>query len=514
VKRARPKSKQKELEKRKIEEQYNGIEDIVKEDEEEAAKTEIAEETEEVLEVEEENDFKKNNKFEDFEKLIVYDNADSGNTGAYDKIIDEIQNDKKEGRIPSPSPKKTTTTSKKKVKKKNGVKKIFTTMLIAIVVILAVGMGCNIFDDDDILAPLENGKINVLMMGVDESGLRTDAIMVASYDVNEGTVNLLSIPRDTKTYITNKKVFKKINGIHAMPSDKDGEILGAYATSEAVTALTGIPINYYVEFSFLSIDHLFDILGPVEFDVPDIEGKGRGMNYDDPYQNLSIHLKPGLQKLKGNQVQQFLRYRKSNYHVGTGSDTDRVKRQQDFIKAVIDQKVNATIILKLPGIYTQLSKEIKTNISMGDVTKYIRYVKKLSSENVHSYSLPGECKTLSGASYWVCDLKETKKLISEVFGYDEEISDKFEITGSYSQKPIKAGNMNKPKEDFDTDAGIDEGKNSKNEDKKEEIYEEDDDLGEDGGYYEVKEPDGEEIDENIPELEPNDEPLEDIYTLD
>ncbi len=359
--------------------------------------------------------------------------------------------------------------------KKGGANKAFKvifSILAVLVILLFAAMGFGFFDEGEILAPLENGKINVLLMGTDEEGLRTDAIMVASYDVNEAEVNILSIPRDTKVYVSNRKVTRKINEVHAMPSKvKKGEIVGSEAVAEAVTQLTGIPINYYAEFSFSAIDRLFDILGPVEFDVPDVEGKGRGMNYDDPYQNLHIHLKPGLQKLSGNQVQQFLRYRKSNYGVGTGSDTDRVARQQEFVKAVVDQKVNITILAKLPNIFMQISKEMKTNITAGDITKYIRYINRLSGESIHTYSLPGDNQTISGGSYFVCDLEKTAELMSGTFGYSGKVLDKITISDEHSQKVLRAGNKSKktqsPAPDADTPKKTNEPEKSREPEAKE-----------------------------------------------
>lgn len=331
---------------------------------------------------------------------------------------------------------------KQPAKKKAG--RILFTIFAVLFVLLFVIMGFGLFDDSNILAPVENGKINVLLLGVDESGLRSDTIMVAAYDVNEAKVNLMSIPRDTKIKIENRGITRKINEVHALNSKKkNGEIVGAEAMAEVVTQLTGIPINYYAEFSFASIDNLFDVLGPVEFNVPDIEGGGRGMNYDDPYQNLHIHLKPGLQKLSGNQIQQFLRYRKSNYGVGTGSDTDRVARQQELFKAIIDQKVNISILPKVPAIFSQISKEIKTNIQTGDITKYIRHIAKLSGESVTTYTLPGENKTLSGGSYFVVNLEETATMLRDVFGYEGTPTDKVTVSDTHSQKVLMAGNMNK-----------------------------------------------------------------------
>lgn len=327
--------------------------------------------------------------------------------------------------------------------KKEGKKlsKILFGILAFLIVGIFVIMGFGLFDDTEVLAPLADGKINVLLLGVDGDGLRTDAIMVASYDVNEAKVNMLSIPRDTKIYIENRRMTRKINEIHALSSkEKSGEIMGVEATAEVVSQLTGIPINYYAEFSFSAVDTLFEILGPVEFDVPDVEGNGRGMNYDDPVQNLSIHLKPGLQKLSGNQVQQFLRYRKSNYGVGTGTDTDRVERQKEFLKAVADQKLNVTILAKLPSIFNQITKEIRTNISMSDVTKYIRYINKLSAESIHTYSLPGENQTISGGSYFVCDTEKTAELMLETFGFADGSTDKVTLSDSHSQKVLRTEN--------------------------------------------------------------------------
>ena len=358
----------------------------------------------------------------------------------YASIIEEFENNQgREEYIPR---KKEVS---KETKKKPG--KVALIVLGILLVVFFLFMGVSSLFGGNTLAPIENGKVNVLLLGVDESGLRSDTIMVASYDANEAKVNLLSIPRDTKVYVVNRKVTRKINEVHAMSSKKkSGDIVGAEGMAEVVTQLTGIPINYYVEFSFSAIDRLFDILGPVEFNVPDIEGGGRGMNYDDPVQNLHIHLKPGLQQLSGNQVQQFLRYRKSNYGVGTGSDTDRVARQQEFFKAVIEQKVNIGILAKVPAIFTQLSKEIHTNIETGDITKYLRHAAKLTGESITTYTLPGTNKTISGGSYFVTSLGETKTLVNTVFGFDGEAKDNVTVSDKHAQKVLKAGNMQKKNE--------------------------------------------------------------------
>ena len=338
-----------------------------------------------------------------------------------------------------------------KTKKKKRTK-IMAAVLVCFVVFVFVVLGMG-GGGDNALVPIDTstGKMNVLLLGVDEEGLRTDAIMIASYDFDTESVKLLSIPRDTKMYVTNRKVTRKINEIHAM-SKKGGGIMGPFGSVEAVTALTGIPINYYVEFSFDAIDEIADILGPVTFDVPDIEGGGKGMNYDDPTQNLHIHLKPGVQELSGNQYQQFLRYRKSNNEKVDGSDLSRVKRQHEFVKAIVEQKVNLSLIVKVSDIYAKVKKNIKTNFSSGEIAKYSTHLLKLTSDNITTYSLPGEDKH-SSAWYFECNFDEARSLIETEFGYDaSETTNKVEITGEKigaakaskkAEEPLKNGNSDK-----------------------------------------------------------------------
>lgn len=335
-------------------------------------------------------------------------------------VPEMIRADKRPQRTAAASGRQKTAVKKKKKKKNKG--KILLIILLALVAAFMFLMGRSLSggDAEGALVPvdMEKGKLNVLLLGVDKEGLRTDAMMLVSYDLKNPGAKLLSIPRDTQIKVEDRNVTRKINEVHAM-HDSDGKLIGPMGSIRAVEALTSVPIHYYVELNFDAIDELADIIGPIEFDVPDIEGKGRGMNYDDPVQDLHIHLKPGLQKLSGNQVQQFLRYRKSNNGTADGSDISRVQRQQDFLKAAIEQKVNVGLIAKIPSIYSKLKKNMKTNFSVGDAVKYSKYLKGLTSDALVSFSLPGESKRLK-AWYFVCDLKETAELIQTEFEYDAQ----------------------------------------------------------------------------------------------
>lgn len=320
---------------------------------------------------------------------------------------------------------------------KFNVKRYFATLGICMAVILVgvfVYMGVDFSKAGKANSNTENtagvvetdgGKINVLVMGVDVDGLRTDAMMLASYDTASNEVNLLSIPRDTRMFIGNR--YQKINAAHAY-IDSSGNIGGAEASIEAVNRLTGIPINYYIEFTFDGIAQLIDDLGPVTFTIPDLYGDGVGMVYDDPVQSLHINLPPGTYDLDGAQVVQLLRYRKGNKDPETGiqkgyanGDRDRISIQQDFLKALTDQKLNATLILKIPAMFQHLTDLIKTNLTVSDIIKYSQYLTNFTSAGIHAYSVPGidsvDTNYHYDASYWLADLEAMAELTRNVFGY-------------------------------------------------------------------------------------------------
>jgi LCP family protein required for cell wall assembly len=252
--------------------------------------------------------------------------------------------------------------------------------------------------------PIQQETINTLILGTDAEGLRTDVMILSSFDRERHTLKLLSIPRDTRVRLG--KSYKKINAAHAITGE-NGKMKGPVGSAQAVTDLTGVPVHYYVEFSFDAFEKTIDALGGVDFDVP------CNMSYRDPEQNLNIHLKKGYQHLDGESAQQLLRFRK--YREG---DIKRIQVQQDFLHALAQQKLTPSLIGKLPKLYQQLKAEIKTNLTLSDIIKYLPDVKELSAQQIETYQLPGNYNdTDYDASYWICDKSKMKALLETEFGY-------------------------------------------------------------------------------------------------
>lgn len=313
---------------------------------------------------------------------------------------------------------------------KSFVKKYFQSLLAALgVVVLAffVLMGFDFTGgaklqaemENNALTPTDGGVINVLLMCTDNDGLRTDAMVLASYNTEANTINMVSVPRDLRMFIGNR--YQKVNAAHAYYSD--GKIAGAIGTCEAVSRLTGVPINYYVDFSFDTVAKVMDRIGPVTFTIPDLYNDGVGMVYDDPTQNLHINLPPGTYPLNGEQVVHLLRYRKGNEDPVTGirkvyinGDEDRIKVQQDFVKAMVDQKLNLGLIKKIPSIFSEIMNEVDTNLTIKDVIKYSKFLVSFTSTGIRTETVPGtNTNESANGDVFVPNMAALEYLINEMF---------------------------------------------------------------------------------------------------
>ncbi len=277
------------------------------------------------------------------------------------------------------------------------MKIVLLTLLICATVLVALFASVHVMNRDGagVFAPSGQGKqINILLMATDKGGLLTDTIMIASLDKERNMLNLLSIPRDTKITINNGP--QKINAAYAYgKKGKRHELV-----IEKINTLVDLPIHHYAVVNPQGFVALIDMLGGVEIDVP------QRMKYKDPEQNLYIDLYPGLQVLDGDKAEQFCRFR-SGY---PDQDLGRQRAQQQFVKALVEQKLKFKYLLQAPQLFQEAMKYVETDISAGDFAALLPAIKAFKTENIHTYQLPGE-----GGAYFICDKAATKKLIDEVF---------------------------------------------------------------------------------------------------
>ncbi|MCX8075052.1 MAG: LCP family protein [Clostridia bacterium] len=260
--------------------------------------------------------------------------------------------------------------------------------------------------------------LNVLFCG--ENELLTDTIIYAKYNVENGQISMMSVPRDT--YVNNPYcIGHKINAIYR------GKNIGPLV--EQVEDILDVKIDYYVVISNTIVRQIVDAVGGIEVDVP------IRMKYDDPTQNLHIDLKPGVQILDGKKAEQFIRFRKNNDGSGyAGGDIQRITVQQGFIKKFIATVLSPKNITNIPNLIEIASKNTDTNVTTREALKYVTDLSKVNTSNIISYTAAGEAKYIDNLSYFVIDEKETQKIIKDEFDKVsmETITDKTENNQSTS----------------------------------------------------------------------------------
>lgn len=245
-------------------------------------------------------------------------------------------------------------------------------------------------------------NVNVLVLGGDKVNKNTDTMMVVNFNPVTAKINILSIPRDTKVRINKRTA--KINAAYPYG--------GGEQAVESVGDLLGIDIKYYVYVDTSSFRKIIDILDGVDYYVPE------DMDYDDPLQNLHIHLKKGQQRLYGKEAEQYMRYRQNNRGRVTqnydGSDLKRIDAQQNFIKELIRQKVNIVYITKMNDILNVVFNNIETNITLDEVLKLSKNISKVNAEEISMSKLPGE-SVMYDAWYYEIDRAAAQEIINQYF---------------------------------------------------------------------------------------------------
>lgn len=263
---------------------------------------------------------------------------------------------------------------------------------------------------NDIIQPLIQSKepFNVLLLGGDKVSNSSDTMMLANFDPETFNINIMSIPRDTRVFIKSKE--RKINFAYA-----NG---GVDLAVQTVSELLDVNIKYYAFVDTSAFRKIIDILGGVDYYVP------ANMDYDDPLQNLHIHLKKGQQTLNGSQAEQYVRFRKPNRWTKElrefydGSDLKRNVAQQNFIRELMRQKLTLQYLPKLTSVINTVFDNVNTNFTLNEVVKMTGYVSRFNAEKISFISMPGTTYDVS-PYYYICDVKASREIMAESFKCDD-----------------------------------------------------------------------------------------------
>ena len=257
-------------------------------------------------------------------------------------------------------------------------------------------------------------KYTFLVCATDKDEAHTDNIMLVSFDTATHKVNVLNIPRDTMSNCGRTGASKKINAAYMTG--------GIDATMRDVTRIIGFEPDFYLTMSFQGIADMVDAIGGITYDVP------FRMYYTDPWQNLKIDFQPGEQEMDGDEVVEFLRWRKNNsgyrkYQPAEydGSDSSRIKKQQEFLTHVAKEVLNSANIGNAMDLAKAVFNNIETDLSWGEMlwlvkeAYYVNFSTDLNMMTLPGYAAYSYAGTDTAYSFYFPNYNKTLEVVNEYF---------------------------------------------------------------------------------------------------
>ncbi|HMM97263.1 LCP family protein [Phycicoccus sp.] len=245
-------------------------------------------------------------------------------------------------------------------------------------------------------AAAAKGRYNILLLGgdsgADRVGLRPDSIQLASIDAGTGRAVLFGFSRETENIrfrpgSTMARLMPQgwtcgdeclLNALYTWGEDhkklfpagtKDP---GLVATKEAVEALTGLDIQYYVMADLRGFASMINAVGGLDITVQrktPIGGNGAP---------ISGYIQPGKQHLDGYHALWYARSR-----VGS-TNYERMARQRCVVTALVKQLDPKTVLLNFGDIATSATGLIRTDVPQDALAELADVAVKTKQEKITS----------------------------------------------------------------------------------------------------------------------------------
>ncbi|MFD3544903.1 LCP family protein [Streptomyces sp. NPDC058655] len=297
-------------------------------------------------------------------------------------------------------------------KPRRGKRVLWIVLLSVAVLVLAVGgagwwmyssLNSNISSvdldraiGDDRPQKVVTGAQNVLVLGSDSragangdldrgdvSGARSDTTMLVHIPEGRSKATAVSIPRDTLV----DRPECKGDGGKTVPAQKRAMFNSIYSTGgpacvvKTVEAMSHIRVDHFVEVDFAGFKGLVDALGgvTVTLDKPMTGAKG------------GLKLDAGTHRLDGTDSLKFVRTR---YGYGDGSDLGRIGLQQQFMLAMLseikkqDALGNPARLYKLADAGTKSLTTDSDLASLTALSDFAKSMKNVNPETMETVMLP------------------------------------------------------------------------------------------------------------------------------
>lgn len=238
------------------------------------------------------------------------------------------------------------------------------------------------------------GSKNLLFLGIDEregssdfKG-RADTIVIFHISSWGKKDSLISIPRDTRVYLEGYG-WNKINAAYVYGGEE--------MIKQEIYELTGIEVERYMVVNFDSFKEIIDILGGIEIVISEpLHDPLSGADFD-----------PGTYYMNGEEALSFARCRAT-----PRADLDRINNQQYLLNELLKQKVNLSIIPRIPSMISVINEKTKSDFTIWDYLS-VGFVLLWSSKDINLVTIPTKQANIDGISYLVADEKEVKQFLKD-----------------------------------------------------------------------------------------------------
>mgnify|MGYP001210611205 FL=1 len=268
--------------------------------------------------------------------------------------------------------------------------------------------------------------VNILVCGIDyEEGRNysndptsndgmTDMILYVQFDIKNGALRMLQIPRNSLVTTKNKKITLSNGKTYAATNYQINSV--AISNGGSIAALADViydqfrlPIDYYVTVDMQALVDMVDNFGGIEVYIP------HDMSYG------GSKLLKGYRNLNGASAEFFVRCRHGDGYAN--SDIDRLNMQRYFYAGLFKRAraMGVTDILnQLPLVFKNY---IKTDMDISTIAKLVVSFLKLDSSNIILAQTPvfmgvpnvGKTDTFAGYSCVVPDAGSIANLLNQYF---------------------------------------------------------------------------------------------------
>jgi polyisoprenyl-teichoic acid--peptidoglycan teichoic acid transferase len=237
---------------------------------------------------------------------------------------------------------------------------------------------------DDEVSFKEKTPISILLIGVDErkgDRGRADSLIVMTVNPNKKSIEMVSIPRDTRTEIIGKGRKDKINHSYAFG--------GVEMTMATVEHFLDIPIDYYIKVNMESFRDIVDAVGGVTVNNP----------FAFTYEGVTFP--KGEITLNGEKA---LKYSRMRYDDPRG-DFGRQDRQKQIIEAIIQKGAGFSSLTNYDEVLAAIGKNMKTNLTFDEMQE-IQANYKEARRHIEQLHITGKGTKINGTYYLIVPEEE------------------------------------------------------------------------------------------------------------